>query len=130
MRLTYNTVADTTKCRTCLALDKKHRRYAKTKSDLDRWSADPERKASAAKAAEECQQISDEIETLNAERASRYTKLGSNHRAAVGSGRTRCDWQHGNNGTSDETDTAMVSRFDRSVHRLAQVASFLNNEQG
>lgn len=78
MRLPYNTHNDTTKCTTCLSLEKKHRRYAKTKSDYDRWIADPQRKASAAKAAQECQDIYKEIEKLNAERASRYANIGSN----------------------------------------------------
>lgn len=81
MKLAYNTINDNTKCTICLALEKKQRRYNKAKADYDRWAPDPQRQASAAKAAEECQDIAKEMEKLHAERASRYSNIGSNRRA-------------------------------------------------
>ena len=82
-RYVNNTMNDHNKCTTCLSLEKKYRRYAKAKADYERWVHDSQRQASAAKAAEECKEISNEIQKLNAERQARYTNIGSNRRAVA-----------------------------------------------
>ena len=66
------------KCATCISLDKKNRRYAKAKSDYDRWIVDSTRQASAAKAAEECQVLYREIEDLQAQRISKFNNINGN----------------------------------------------------
>ena len=81
MRLAYGTNNDPQKCRLCLDLEKKQRRYAKAKADYDRWIGDPQRQASAAKASQDCHEIYKEIEKLHAEKLSRYSNIGSNRTA-------------------------------------------------
>ena len=78
MRLANNTFYEPEKCGICGNLEKKQRRYAKAKSDFERWRGDPARKASAAKAQEEMGVLISEMNKLEAERSAKYSNVGSN----------------------------------------------------
>lgn len=80
MKLVYDTTVVQGKCRLCDGIDKKLRRYDKTKNDFNRWNEDPARKASAAKAYEEMKVLADEIKTLQHDIQTRRQNVGNGRR--------------------------------------------------
>jgi len=82
MKLVYLTVPLDQKCQLCQSIDKKSRRYEKTKADYSRWYQDPTRQASAAKALEDLNALAQEIKTIQADRQNRMQSVGNIRRAA------------------------------------------------
>ncbi len=80
MRLVHQNLNGPEKCATCLSIERKERKKSKAESDYMRWVKDPNRQASAAKAAEEIQLYKREIQKLEHDKANRYTNIGSNRR--------------------------------------------------
>lgn len=82
MKLIFHTLPLTSKCALCEKIEKKHRRYEKTKADYSRWYQDPTRQASAAKALEDLHALAAEIQGIQAEKQSRMQNVGNARRAA------------------------------------------------
>ncbi|KAK3705731.1 hypothetical protein LTR37_013174 [Vermiconidia calcicola] len=82
MKLVYNTIPTEGRCSMCVNLERKLRRYEKTKNDYARWANDPTRKASAAKALEDLSILAQEIQALNAQKEGRKQNVGNGRRQA------------------------------------------------
>ncbi|KAK3686491.1 hypothetical protein LTR37_019776 [Vermiconidia calcicola] len=82
MKLVYNTIPTEGRCSMCVNLERKLRRYEKTKTDYGRWANDPTRKASAAKALEDLSILAQEIQALNAQKEGRKQNVGNGRRQA------------------------------------------------
>ena len=77
------TVPDPTLCKYCQDIERKKRRFDKTRSDYNRWIVERDRQASAAKALDDMRLLRAEIDRLQASRAEKYMDLGSRRRAGA-----------------------------------------------
>ena len=80
MKIIYQTIPLAEKCALCEKIERKNRRYEKAKADWQRWSSDPSRSASSAKAWDDMHNLKQEILALVQQKNERYKMVGNRRR--------------------------------------------------
>lgn len=77
-KLVYQNIPNAEKCKTCQKIDTKERRRQQEQQKIIRWQSEGSKyRASMEKAWQEMKNLESEINSLYAEKAKRYTNLGS-----------------------------------------------------
>ena len=81
MKMIYQTLPLSDKCKLCQRIEAKTRRLAKHKDDYTRWAQEPNRyRASMEKALAEMKALATEINQLVSEKNDRYKMIGNSRR--------------------------------------------------
>lgn len=81
MKMVYQALGLSEKCKLCLKIEAKERRKAKHIDDYNRWRREPRRyQASIEKAMGDIKALENEINTLKCEKGERYRAIGNSRR--------------------------------------------------